>query len=123
MIIRARWTGNKRLGYRWIASDGTLTRAQEHASASVTSDTWSPDPDPRITRSTKIDIPIGTLIVEHSDSEWSAAVVRDDAKDPLDYAAARHIEVREVRDAAKRVIAHDHVIDRGGKRETYRRAA
>lgn len=105
--IFARKSGNKEVSYRWAGEvgSGRLVPAQKHPAATTTADdidTWSDAVDGRVTRRTPVRLPAGTLILA-SDYEgtssprhigYTAAIVSEDPKNPLDWAAARHVGLR-----------------------------
>lgn len=102
--IKARYTGDRKIAYRWLAEvgSGTMRRAQD-AARLVDVDTFSSTPDGRVPTRTLVHAPVGILVVEKCNTEWAAGIVADGT---IDWSRAQHVacEVRMVDHDADGVV-------------------
>lgn len=131
-LIKARYTGDKKITYRWlgVVGSGNVCHAQTFPSAAVEGiDTWSPDDvDARIPRKTVVRVPAGLVVLDSERSgrgahEYTAGVTSDDPKAPIDWAAARYVETKMRDDKHGKPTIRVHVIAVNGVRGEYVEAA
>lgn len=135
--IIARKTGNLKVTYRWLGdvNGSTVVHAQSHVEAVVDGfDTWTGEIDPRMTRETRVMVPVGLLLInservgkagEHS---YSAGIVGVDeaGKTKIDWLRCDHLGTKRVPvdarnpDGAKNTV-HTVVVD--GQRREYNEAS
>lgn len=103
--MRARYTGNKEICYRWVGvpGSGEVRKAQDYPGAEIVGiDTWSDEEvDARVKRTTKVRLPTGLLVIDSTKAGGShayAAGVLDgaDPKNTINWSRAKHIDTKRV---------------------------
>jgi|HubBroStandDraft_6_1064221.scaffolds.fasta_scaffold33772_5 hypothetical protein len=126
--IKARYTGNKKVCYRWLAEmgSGEVRRAQDFVGARVAAETWSEQVDARVARATivEVDVPAaGLLMIDaesattHGGRTYTAAVLSGDSTVSPDWTRARWISIDEVEVEHEKRLVHTVEID--GRRQKY----
>jgi len=127
--MRARYTGNKTIAYRWVGEigSGKLVHAQTHPAAVVLEDTWSSSPDARVPTKTMVELPMGLLVLDStakgSEHTYTAGVLDNvDPKNTINWDRARYISTKRVDRVAGNPRAGKltvHTIEVDGKRSEY----
>lgn len=129
--LRARFTGNREIHYRWVGEIGSgfVVWAQAHPAAQLVGvDTWSDDnADARVPRKTLVALPAGLLVIDSErcgeTHHYSAGVLTEDKGGNVDWSRARYIETRRVDRDPKNPKAGQytiHVVEVDGARGEYR---
>ncbi len=131
--MRARYTGNREICYRWVGiiGSGEVSHAQTFPGVKILSDTFSDtSPDARVTTATKVLLPAGLLVIDSSRSgnagshSYAAGVLDGaDPKNTIAWGRARHVEAKRVdrnpaKPSAGKVTVH--VVEVDGVRSEYR---
>ena len=123
--LKARYTGNKSVTYRWLGALEGKTVAKAQTAGRVVEDTWSVNPDPRVTAHTivEIDLPAsGMILIDaesasiHGGRTYRAAVVSPDPKASLDWSRAQWLALEERGEKDARRLFHIVSVD-GARRE------
>lgn len=101
--LRARYTGNREICYRWVGEvgGGSLVHAQKHPEAELVGfDTWSDENiDERIQRKTVVALPVGLLVLDSTRNggshSYAAGILTAEPGGRVDYSRARHVRVLE----------------------------
>ena len=130
--LRARYTGNHEICYRWVGAigGGRLVHAQAHPGAEIVTDTWSDDVDGRVPRKTVIRLPADLVVLDSSKKgaqhAYTAGVLdASDQKNTINWGRARHVSM-ERRDKvsgepkAGKIVVHTIEVD--GERGEYEEA-
>lgn len=131
--MRARYTGNKEICYRWVGvpGSGEVCKAQNYPGAEIVGiDTWSDENvDARMNRSTRVRLPAGLLVIDSTKAGGSLSLVAGVldgaglASNPINWTRAKYIETKRVpadpaRPNGDKVIVH--VVEVDGVRGDYR---